>query len=66
MAGSSRLFDHGRLRRGRAAYRALVARIHADGYHAESFQWPAIVEERAAGSTLLQRLLGVLDLQVDR
>jgi hypothetical protein len=61
-----RLFDRGRLRRGLAAYRELLARMRADGFRTESFQWPMIVEERAAGATLFQRLLGVMDLRVDR
>jgi hypothetical protein len=61
-----RLFDHDRLRRGLAAYRELVARIEADGFRTESFQWPLIVEERAAGSTFFQRLLGVMNLRVER
>ncbi|HEX8825445.1 MAG TPA: hypothetical protein VF794_36375 [Archangium sp.] len=55
-----------RLREARAAYGALVARLRADGHRVDSYQLPFIVDERRAGSTLLQRLSGVLDLPVDR
>lgn len=61
-----RTLDGGRFRRGHLFYRRLTARIRADGFHLESYQFPFIVDERRAGSTLLQRLLGVVDLDVDR
>jgi hypothetical protein len=61
-----RLFQVGQLRRARTAYRALVALIHADGYPVESYQFPLIADERRAGSTVLQRLAGVVDVPVDR
>lgn len=61
-----RLLDGGRVRRAREAYLALVERIRADGYRVDSYQMPFIVDERAAGSTLLQRLTGVVELPVDR
>lgn len=54
------------LKQSRAAYGALVERIHADGYRVDSYQLPFIVDERQAGSSLLERLTGVLDLEVDR
>jgi hypothetical protein len=43
-----------------------VALIHADGYPVESYQFPLIADERRAGSTVLQRLAGVVDVAVDR
>lgn len=55
-----------RLRQGLAQYRDLLAQIQADGYFVESYQTPPIVDERLAGSTLLQRLFGLVDLAVDR
>ncbi len=58
--------DSGRLRRGLALYRDLLAQMRADGYRVESYQFGVIVDERRAGSTLLQRTLGLLDLPVDR
>lgn len=61
-----RTFDEERLRRAQMAYNALVAQIHADGYRVDSYHLPFIVDERQAGSTLLQRLAGLVDIAVDR
>ena len=51
-----RLLDRARSARSKAAYRALVERIRADGWRVENYQFPMIADERRAGSTLLQRL----------
>jgi len=61
-----RVFDREGLRRALAAYDALVAQMHADGYHVESYTIPLIVDERRVGSTLLQRLAGLVDVSTDR
>jgi hypothetical protein len=61
-----RTFNSSRLRQGLAQYRDLVAWIRADGYQVEAYQFPLIVDERRAGSTLLQRATGIMDLPVDR
>lgn len=61
-----RLRNWERPRRARAAYTTLVDRIHADGYPVENYQFPLIADERWAGSTLLQRLLGLVDVRTDR
>jgi hypothetical protein len=61
-----RAFDQERVRRAQAAYNALLAQMRADGYPVESYQIPLIVDERQAGSTLLQRLSGIVDIQADR
>jgi len=61
-----RLEHHERLRQAQAAYGALVARIRADDHRVDTYQLPFIVDERRAGSTLLQRLVGVVDLPADR
>lgn len=61
-----RLFRGGRLRRAWQAYGALVERIRADGHRVDGYQFPFILDERREGSTLLQRLSGVLELPVDR
>lgn len=61
-----RLFHVRQMRRARTAYRALVALIHAAGYPVESYQFPLIADERRVGSTVLQRLAGVVDVSVDR
>ncbi len=55
-----------RPRRARAAYAALIERIHADGLSVENYQFPLIADERWAGSSLLQRLLGLVDAKTDR
>jgi hypothetical protein len=52
--------------RARADYTALVERIHADGWQVENYQFPLIADERWAGSTLLQRLVGLVDVRTDR
>ncbi len=61
-----RLRDRERPRRARAAYAALVKRIQVDGYRVENYQFPLIADERWAGSTLLQRLLGLVDVRTER
>jgi hypothetical protein len=61
-----RMFDFKRLRAARSRYTRLIADIHADGYGVEGYQFPVIADERLAGSTLLERLAGLVDLPVDR
>jgi hypothetical protein len=61
-----RLFQIRQMRQARTAYRALVSLIHADGYPVESYQFPLIADERHAGSTVLQRLAGIVDVKVER
>src|SRR3954453_14422139 len=61
-----RLTDTSRPARARADYDELVERIHADGWPVENYQMPPIADERRAGSTLLQRVLGLVDLPTDR
>jgi hypothetical protein len=61
-----RLFTRREWKRGLAAYRDLVSQIHADGYRVDSYQMSMIADEREAGSSLIQRLLGLVDVKVDR
>jgi hypothetical protein len=61
-----RAFDGERVRRAQASYAALLTQMRVDGYRVETYQFPFIVDERRAGSTLLQRLFGLVDLQADR
>jgi hypothetical protein len=61
-----RLRDTQRPVRARAAYALLVDRIHADGWSVENYQMPLMADERRVGSTLLQRLFGLVDLPTDR
>ena len=60
------LRDQERVSRARAAYAALVRQIQADGWPVENYQFPFIADERRVGSTLLQRLMGLVDVRTDR
>lgn len=55
-----------RLRRGTEAYSGLIARMHADGFRVESYQFPFLIEDRMARSSILHRLLSVPDVRTDR
>lgn len=61
-----RFFNHRGLRQAQRTYTRLVAEMHADGYRVDSYIHPVIVDERKAGSTLLRRLTGVVDVPVNR
>lgn len=61
-----RAFDAERVRRSEQAYAALVTQIRSDGYPVESYEIPFMADERKAGSTLLRRVLGLVDIPVDR
>jgi hypothetical protein len=61
-----RALDGQRLRRARQLYWGLVEHVRADGYRAESYQFPFIVDERRAWSSFLQRTAGLVDIPVDR
>jgi len=60
-----RLLDRARPARAKAAYRALVEQIRADGWRVENYQFPLIADERQARSTVLQRL-ALVDVTTDR
>ena len=62
----ARIFDHRRLCQGRREYLELVERIHSDGYLVDGYQFPVIADERKAGSSILQRAAGLVDIPVDR
>ncbi len=61
-----RYLDKHRVTRAKHAYKALVDLIHADGYQVEGYHLPLISEERRAHSTVLQRTIGLVDLETDR
>ena len=61
-----RVLDRARLRRGLDAYRALVERIKRTGLPVESYQVPVIADDRRAGTQMLSRAVGMMDLPVDR
>jgi hypothetical protein len=54
------------LERAAGQYRALVEEIRGDALRVETYQFPLVVDERLAGSTLLQRTLGFVDVTPDR
>jgi hypothetical protein len=60
-----RLFDYRQMREARANYAGLLARIHAAGWETQTYQFPFIADERAAGSTVLQRLVHLIDVKGD-
>ncbi len=47
-------------------YAELVEEIRADGLRTETYQYFMILDDRMARSTLLQRVLGIVDLSADR
>ena len=60
-------------RRGRArivraeeSYTDLVHEIRADDRRVEAYLLPHLLDERKAGTTLLRRALGIVDVEVDR
>lgn len=58
-------FEFARLRRARAAYRDLIHHIQSQGYKVLTYQLPIIVTERKAHSSLLERILGIVDVRGD-
>jgi hypothetical protein len=54
------------IRQNREMYQGLVANIHADGYPVDAYVFPFIHTEREAGTEVLQRITGMIDLHVDR
>jgi hypothetical protein len=58
--------DKPRVASAQRAYQALVDLIRADGYPVESYHLPLISDERRAHATVLQRALGLVDLEADR
>jgi hypothetical protein len=54
------------IRENREMYQGLVNRIHADGYPVDAYVFPFIHTEREAGTEVLQRITGMIDLHVDR
>lgn len=61
-----RVLNRKGLRWAQTAYRNLVTQMHVDGYHVDGYHFPLIVDERKAGSSLIQRLMGLVDVGTDR
>lgn len=63
---AGRYFNVGRVGRAKVAYSALIHEIQSRGYPVQTYQFPFIADERAARTTLLERLAGILDLKSDQ
>lgn len=61
-----RYFQKNTLKEAELAYRKLVVTIKEDGYFLEAYHFPFIIDDRKAGSTVAQRLGGLVDVPVDR
>lgn len=55
-----------KLREAQADYRQLVRRMQQDGFVVDSYEFPFMTDEYWAGSTLLQRLTGMVEAPADR
>ena len=62
----TRLFAGRQYREGREQYARVVAAIRSDGYTVESYVMPVVLDDRARGTTSIQKVIGILDLQTDR
>jgi len=60
-----RSLDSERVQRATEAYTGLIKQIQGRGYPVETYQFPFIADERRAHSTLLERLLGMVDVRGD-
>jgi hypothetical protein len=58
-------FAFGQVRSAQEAYVNLIHRIQSQGYKVETYQLPLIVVERKAHLTLLERVLGIVDVRGD-
>jgi len=50
----------------RSAYIALVTQMESDGYQVESYEFPFILDELKAGSTLVRRIMGITDVPANK
>ena len=58
-----RVFDRRRIVRANQQYSALIHQIQSDGYPVQTYQFVILADERKAKSTLLQRMLGLVDVR---
>ncbi|MFL5806183.1 MAG: hypothetical protein ACJ8CR_31190 [Roseiflexaceae bacterium] len=49
----------------RAAYIEMAGAIRHDGYEVHTYQMPLVVDDRRAGTTVIQRALDIMDLPAD-
>jgi hypothetical protein len=55
--------DRGRMLHARQQYSALISKIQTDGYPVQTYQMPYLPAERSVHSTLLDRMLGTVDVR---
>ncbi len=58
--------DQRRLHRGTDAYERMVERLRGEGTRVESYQFPFLVDDRRAATTLVHRVMGVPDLATEQ
>lgn len=65
-AWAVRSFDRVRRERALERYAALISRVQARGLRVEAYQFPLLLEDRAADSRFFQRFTSALDVPVQR
>ncbi len=60
-----RYFDEGQVQSAREEYGVLIRQIQSSGYPVQTYQINFLANERAAHTTLLERLLGLVDVRGD-
>lgn len=65
-AWARRSFDRARRDRALARYGKLLTGLATEGWALESYQFPLLLEDRESGSEFFQRLIGALDVPVQR
>lgn len=65
-AWARRSMNRDRRARAMEQYSQLIARLRAEGWSVESYQFPLMLEDRAADSAFFQRFTGALDVDVER
>ena len=58
-----RAFDSGPVRRAHDAYAALIKQMQSRWYYIQTYQLQFLADERRAHSTVLQRILGIVDVR---
>lgn len=60
---AGRYFDWSRVFRARAEYAGLIGQLEGRGYEVQTYQLPFLVAEREERSTVLERMLGIVDVR---
>lgn len=65
-AWARRSFDRSRREKALGRYSALLRGLSAEGWKLESYQFPLLLDDRVSQSEFFQRLVGALDVPVER